>query len=153
MRVPGLLETLALHECTQGVTGKAFAERVTRFTQGHWKPSFGTVYPLFSKLQKEGLVRAELSGEGRRRITYHLTAKGRRALAKQKTDLAEHSHTGFWVVQPIVLRVAYGFDEEEMNMATDAFTQIMKFHERVLRLPGEKRKQAIKKMMDACERK
>ncbi|MBI4360246.1 PadR family transcriptional regulator [Candidatus Micrarchaeota archaeon] len=153
MRIPGLLETLALHESARGVTGKTLAERVAYFTQGHWKPSFGSIYPLFSRLQQEGLVRAELIGQGRRSIAYHLTQKGRRALAQRKAELMVESRTGFWVVRPIVLRVAYGFDEEEMAAATEAFKEIMAFHERVLALPGEKRKEAMRKMMHACGKK
>jgi PadR family transcriptional regulator AphA len=52
---------------------------------GHfWQESFGQLYPTLRALVAEGLVeaRATRGGPGRRGATYHVTARGRDALAR-----------------------------------------------------------------------
>lgn len=50
-------------------------------TQGRWKPSPGSVYPVLSQLSDEGLVRPE-DVDGRR--VFHLTDEGRAAAAEAR---------------------------------------------------------------------
>ena len=53
-----------------------------------WKGSFGNIYPALTALEKEGLVRKKKSdySTGRERIAYHITKKGKDALANWISD-------------------------------------------------------------------
>jgi DNA-binding PadR family transcriptional regulator len=50
----------------------------------------GTVYPVLHRLERSGHLRSEWSmAHGRRRRTYHLTDKGRRAFGEQRRQWAD----------------------------------------------------------------
>src|SRR4051794_14051420 len=54
----------------------------------------GTVYPALHRLERAGLVRSTCSDEsGRRRRSYHLTAAGVAALARQRDGWQEFSRS------------------------------------------------------------
>jgi PadR family transcriptional regulator PadR len=60
-------------------------------TLGHHRLSFGVLYPLLHRLEKDGLVEGnweELSSQKRRKV-YALTRKGRRALEKERDAYLE----------------------------------------------------------------
>ncbi len=152
MRVPGLLEALALREGMDGVTGTEFAKRVAAYTGGRYTPSFGSVYPLFSRLEKQGLLLAALSGSGRRQIRYRTTPKGKRQLASLRRTLKTESDARFKVVLPVIMRVVHGFDDAEMRAFAETFSKMVALHDRMLRLPPEKRSQAMQRMLHSCAR-
>lgn len=54
--------------------GYQIIREIEERTQGHWKPSAGSVYPTLQLLADEGLISAE---ENNGRKTYTLTAAGR----------------------------------------------------------------------------
>jgi DNA-binding PadR family transcriptional regulator len=67
--IPRLLRTSEL-------TGTEIMQRLNDLTNGAWNPSPGTIYPLLSSLEEEGVIEA-VAIEGRSK-TYSLTEKGRR---------------------------------------------------------------------------
>lgn len=60
----------------------------------------GTLYPALHRLERAGLLASKWSEvNGRRRRVYQLTAKGRRALAKQQGDWREFARAMTAVVE------------------------------------------------------
>jgi len=65
------------------LSGSEIMKEIERRTDGCWRPSPGSVYPLLAWLQDSGLVREVPTGEGGVR-RYELTEEGRRFLEEQK---------------------------------------------------------------------
>ncbi|HEY6001710.1 MAG TPA: PadR family transcriptional regulator [Anaeromyxobacter sp.] len=74
---------------TGPLTGYGLRQRIATSVGHFWQESYGQLYPTLRRLAAEGLVgaRAAPGGPGRGSATYHLTPKGRSALAA-------------WVAQP-----------------------------------------------------
>lgn len=68
--------------------GYDLIKRVDRLSDGsiRWTP--GTLYPLLHDMEASGLVKAswQTADSGRERKYYAITAKGRRTLARTKTE-------------------------------------------------------------------
>jgi DNA-binding PadR family transcriptional regulator len=57
--------------------GYEIIKEIENITSGVWKPSYGNLYPLLSKLAEEGLIEPHEEYRGKRRIVkYSLTEKG-----------------------------------------------------------------------------
>ena len=69
--IPRLLRTTKM-------TGADIMQRLNELTDGEWNPGPGTIYPLLSSLEEEGIIEAA-STEGRSK-TYRLTDEGRRSM-------------------------------------------------------------------------
>jgi len=65
------------------LSGSEIMKEMERRTDGCWRPSPGSVYPLLAWLQDSGLVREVPTEEGGVR-RYELTEEGRRFLEEQK---------------------------------------------------------------------
>jgi len=65
------------------VTGYGLRQRIAMSVGHFWQESYGQIYPTLRQLAAEGLVeaRAARGGPGRGGATYHLTPRGRAALA------------------------------------------------------------------------
>ena len=57
-KIPGkVLEFLVLEACEEGPTyGYKVVSRIEDITDGHWTPSYGTIYPLMQRLEDKGLI-------------------------------------------------------------------------------------------------
>ncbi|GAA1086703.1 PadR family transcriptional regulator [Pseudonocardia alni] len=64
--------------------GYEIIQEITGRSGGQWKPSPGSVYPMLSQLEDEGLVRSEQT-EGRRVV--HLTEEGTRHVEEHRAEL------------------------------------------------------------------
>lgn len=64
--------------------GYEIIQEITARSGGQWKPSPGSVYPMLSQLEDEGLVRSEQS-DGRRVV--HLTEEGTRHVEEHRAAL------------------------------------------------------------------
>ncbi len=60
------------------MTGADIMQRLNELTDGEWNPGPGTIYPLLSSLEEDGIIEAA-STEGRSK-TYRLTDEGRRRI-------------------------------------------------------------------------
>lgn len=69
---------------SQEMTGTEIMQRLGELSEGEWNPSPGTIYPLLSSLEEEGIIEAA-SAEGRSK-TYRLTEEG----MKQMVLLVKH---------------------------------------------------------------
>jgi DNA-binding PadR family transcriptional regulator len=81
----GLLRFLVLKLLTEkSLSGAEIVEEIERETEGRWKPSPGSIYPLLASLQERGYTNESPPGEsGMKR--YVLTAKGRTYFKEQVT--------------------------------------------------------------------
>jgi PadR family transcriptional regulator AphA len=68
---------------TGPLTGYGLRQRIAMSVGHFWQESYGQLYPTLRQLAAEGLVeaRAARGGPGRAGATYHITSKGRAALA------------------------------------------------------------------------
>jgi PadR family transcriptional regulator, regulatory protein PadR len=72
--------------------GYAIADTLRTRTGDTFDLPEGTIYPALHRLERGGLLASRWSDEsGRRRRVYQITARGRRALAKQHADWAAFS--------------------------------------------------------------
>jgi len=66
--------------------GYQIIQEIGARTQGVWRPSAGSVYPALQQLEDEALIRAEATGEDRRRM-YTLTEEGRAYVEEHAEEL------------------------------------------------------------------
>ncbi|MGC8851059.1 MAG: helix-turn-helix transcriptional regulator [Candidatus Micrarchaeia archaeon] len=146
----GLLELFILGECNRGpCSGRAVMDAVARLTEGKWKPSPGAVYPVLSKLERNGFVKPVLSGgRGRREIMYETTAKGKKALVGAKADFGNGLARMIAIAWPVMARVMHEMDEEEIAFMSAHFNRINKAATVLLSLPRKKRREALERLSE-----
>jgi len=66
--------------------GYQIIQEIGARTEGVWRPSAGSVYPALQQLEDEALIRAEATGEDRRRM-YTLTEEGRAYVEEHADEL------------------------------------------------------------------
>ena len=66
--------------------GYQIIQEIGARTEGVWRPSAGSVYPALQQLEDEALIRAETTGEVRRRM-YTLTEEGRAYVDEHADEL------------------------------------------------------------------
>jgi DNA-binding PadR family transcriptional regulator len=81
----GLLRFLVLKLLTEKpLSGAEIVEEIERETDGRWKPSPGSIYPLLASLQDKGYTHESPNGEGGMK-RYVLTEEGRTYFEEQVT--------------------------------------------------------------------
>ena len=71
------------------MSGSEIIDEIETRTDGNWKPSPGSIYPLLAWLQDNGHIK-ELKAEQGGMKRYELTESGRALLQEQKKIMAEH---------------------------------------------------------------
>jgi DNA-binding PadR family transcriptional regulator len=71
------------------VYGLKLADRIEEASKGHFRVSYGTIYPFLRRTEKAGLIRSTNDGTSRR-VYYELTPNGRRAVKTFIDELDEH---------------------------------------------------------------
>ena len=66
--------------------GYQIIQEIGARTQGVWRPSAGSVYPALQQLEDEALIKAEATGEDRRRM-YTLTEEGQAYVTEHADEL------------------------------------------------------------------
>jgi transcriptional regulator len=71
--------------------GYEIANRIERQTRGKLRFTLASLYPLLYRMENKGLVRGawEVSGNGRRRRCYRLTAAGKKKLVPLRQEWSE----------------------------------------------------------------
>ena len=65
----------------EDLTGYDIKKRIDEAIRFFWNGSFGNIYPALKELEEDKLVKSSSASEGaREKITYHITAKGKKAL-------------------------------------------------------------------------
>ncbi len=66
--------------------GYELIKRLQDISEGHWDPSYGTVYGAINRMEKDGLIeRTDKEDEDRK--YYHLTGKGEEELNEREEDI------------------------------------------------------------------
>ena len=147
-----LLKLFVLCEAEKPVSGKMITERIAELTSAKWKPSPGAIYPLLRKMEMDGLVKSELSaGEGRREITYLITARGMKHLAEGRERMMQKGDMST-VFLPLVIKIIYNFDDIEIKGLIEEFEKFNRLREKFLKLPEKKRKEAFLKICSLFEK-
>jgi PadR family transcriptional regulator PadR len=79
---------------TGGLHGYEIARRIEQQTRGKLRFTLASLYPLLYRMEKNGWVRGnwEVSGNGRRRRCYRLTAAGKKKLLPLRKEWSELFH-------------------------------------------------------------
>ena len=88
----GNIEPLLLYLILgQSMYGYQVIRELETRSQGYFKFKEGTLYPVLHRLEKEGLIQGQWQTlpSGRRRKYYHITDKGRSALAERQSQWRE----------------------------------------------------------------
>ena len=88
----GNIEPLLLYLIfEQPMYGYQIIKELETRSQGYFKVKEGTVYPVLHRLEREGLILGQWQAlpSGRRRKYYHITDKGRSALAERQSQWRE----------------------------------------------------------------
>ncbi len=90
--IKGSLKTIVLKLLKEEgpLHGYAITQKVEELTEGKMKLSYGALYPILHKLEKDGsLVTASENYNNRIRIYYSLTPKGHTVVAERIKELNE----------------------------------------------------------------
>jgi DNA-binding PadR family transcriptional regulator len=150
--VKGLLRLFILCEAEKPVSGKMITERIADLTAEKWRPSPGAIYPLLRKMEREGLLKSELSEDaGRREITYSITTHGKKHLAEGRGRIMHKGDVGTTFL-PLITKIIHNFDDIEIKELCEQFERFAKLREKLLSLPEKKRKEAFMKICKSFEK-
>lgn len=87
----------------QPMYGYQIIKELERRSQGYFKFKEGTLYPALHRLEKTGLVvgKWQMLPSGRQRRYYHITDKGRRALAEKMSQWRDFLVAMNLIIQPV----------------------------------------------------
>lgn len=71
------------------VYGLKLADHIEKASRGHFKLSYGTIYPFLRRMERTGMIRST-KDDASRRVYYELTPKGRDVLGDILRDLDKH---------------------------------------------------------------
>ncbi|MFH1448699.1 MAG: PadR family transcriptional regulator [Candidatus Micrarchaeota archaeon] len=151
----GFLEMFILSETSKRPTsGKEIMDSMRDITGDGWNLSPGATYPVLRKMEKEGLVAAKLAlGEGRRKILYESTAKGRKKLVAFRIHLIDKFGNIFRLFLPLTIHVTHDdLDEGTQKKILELSTLFMENRASLLRAPPGKLASEVDKMLAAVKR-
>ncbi|OGO05972.1 MAG: hypothetical protein A2Z76_04555 [Chloroflexi bacterium RBG_13_56_8b] len=92
----------------QPMYGYLIMKELEKRSQGYFKFKEGTLYPALHRLEKAGLLegRWEALPNGRQRRYYHITGKGLRRLAAERSQWQD-----FLVAMNLIIQPASGYHE------------------------------------------
>ncbi|MBS7615637.1 PadR family transcriptional regulator [Candidatus Bathyarchaeota archaeon] len=107
------------------LSGSEIISEIEKKTNGSWKPSPGSVYPLLAWLQDNGYIR-EVPSEESGIKRYTLTDKGKQLLEEQR-KMRKQFHTGRkFFVPPLFGSLWLRIPPEEANDVREAFRRLFK---------------------------
>lgn len=132
------------------MSGSEIMEEIERRTDGHWRPSPGSIYPLLAWLRDKGLVKEVSSEEGVKR--YSITEEGKKLLEEEKKFLGLREKFGkphfFTFLIPFWLSM-YSSKMVEIRMhLKDLFKELFLFKKNMEFNFSEK---ALKELQDALK--
>ena len=135
----GMLPLLILSEAKKGASGKEIALKAAKLTDGNWKPSPGSVYPLLRSMESKGWIEAKLSEKkGRREIGYRTTRKGIKSLDEGRKRLVDEMERMVQTVAPLVMSVVHEYDDEEIDEFKRQNSRMQELKLKIMGLPAEK---------------
>jgi DNA-binding PadR family transcriptional regulator len=107
------------------MSGTEIVEKIEKQTEGNWKPSSGSIYPLLSWLSKKGFTK-ELpkDQDGNKRYCY--TQLGNEFL-KEQLKVANDFQNKMEFLAPLLVRgLPLGINQEKFKETKEAGSQLMK---------------------------
>ena len=101
--IKGTIKTIVLKLLKEEgpMHGYALTRRVEKITQGKIKLSFGALYPILHKLEKEKVLgTAKEMRNNRLRVYYALTPKGHSVVAEKIKELTEFIESLQRIIEP-----------------------------------------------------
>jgi DNA-binding PadR family transcriptional regulator len=77
------------------MSGSEISQTLEEWTEGEWKPSPGSIYPLLSSLEDHGIIKP-IRQDGRSKV-YTLSKEGQKrikSIFRHKADLQHRAHLG-----------------------------------------------------------
>lgn len=137
------------------VSGSAFCALLGRWTQGKWKVSPGTIYPMLQGMERGGLVTCSIAdpkGRGRRELVYTTTAKGAKALHAARAQTREAMRSMIARTLPVATFINVGEEDPELMEMVPRLA--MDIHQKMwgaAALPKERRRKAMERLQRAIE--
>ena len=121
----GLLRFLVLNMLREKpMSGTEIVEVIEKQTEGNWKPSPGSIYPLLAWLSNKGFTKELPKQDGFKRYSY--TALGNKFL-KDQLLVAEDFQKKMEFLAPLLVRgLPIRINQEKFKEAKDAIGQLMK---------------------------
>lgn len=149
----GMLPLFALAKCSETPqSGKSVVASALAISNGRWKPSPGTIYPLLKSLAESGLIReAKLEGRGKE-IAYAITPRGRAFLEKKRKFIAHCMEDFIFATRPVLLKLLYGLKDDEVTKFSSETQWARAFvTQSAVMPPGEARKNFLSTMRGMTE--
>ncbi len=139
MRFVGLLDIITLSLLSKKqLCGTEIVELLKQKTGGGWKVSFGSIYPVLSKLSKTGLVSVEQEG---RKKEYKITSKGVEYLRMNRYKLFDGINQRFMTFIPLLLDV-FSDEKEWVEGVKRLIKAVNNIHSYLNSLPASEQKTA-----------
>lgn len=107
------------------MSGTEIVEEIKTQTEGKWKPSSGSIYPLLAWLSNKGFTK-ELPKDPDGLKRYRYTELGNKFL-KQQLIIAEDFQKKMEFLAPLLVRgLPIGINQEKFKDTKDAASQLMK---------------------------
>jgi len=106
------------------MSGSEIRSEVERRTNGRWRPSPGSVYPLLSWLQDNSYVK-ELPTDQNGLKRYELTEKGRGLLEEQKTIRQKFRNEARFLPPPFLGALWFKIPPEKMTRGMETMRRLM----------------------------
>lgn len=122
----GLLRFLVLNILRdKPMSGTEIVEKIENQTEGNWKPSPGSIYPLLAWLSKKGFTK-ELPKDQDGKKRYCFTKSGNEFL-KEQLKVANDFQNKIEFLAPLLVRgLPIGINQEKFKETKDAGSQLMK---------------------------
>ena len=122
----GLLRFLVLNILREKpMSGTEIVEKIEKQTEGNWKPSPGSIYPLLAWLSKKGFTK-ELPKDQDGKKRYSFTELGNEFL-KEQLKVADDFQNRMEFLAPLLVKgLPIGINQEKFKETKDAGSQLMK---------------------------
>ncbi|MCW3998440.1 MAG: PadR family transcriptional regulator [Candidatus Bathyarchaeota archaeon] len=122
----GLLRFLVLNMLREKpLSGTEIVEIIENQTEGNWKPSPGSIYPLLAWLSDKGITK-ELPRDQDGLKRYCFTELGNKFLEKQLIQAEDFQKKMEFLVPLLVRGLPIGVNQEKFKDTKDAAVQLMK---------------------------
>ncbi len=121
-------------------SGYDLIKEISEKTKGAWVPSKGTLYPMLTKMETEGLILISETGKRSKNI-FQLTEKGEKTLTKIVTEKKEEKEKMF-IFRNLLFEI---FSDESDSVMAD----IMKIHMVTEKITPEKQDD-VKAIIKKC---
>jgi len=128
------------------VSGMDIIHNLDTLTTGRWKPSPGSVYPIFKAFEKQGLLKK--ATKGKKEVKYVITKKGLKVFEVDREECFTQVMQNKDTLMPVVYSMMGEEEDKELEQAWSKLSNISsKEMNRLLSLPPKERAKARRKLI------